>query len=167
MASRLFNPGFLHRTPLLFATVGVSTALIVPQILLQRRRYALRLDSSPSSVSPKDWSFRQYQSDAETPLLSSNGGLNPRAVRQLSAGSIIGKSGSKHAATGSGCGYESGVYVLIATCARRSDRRAWVEHVQQTSHAPLGSTYSRRANRGELRHSHRTVQADTGLREEH
>lgn len=89
MASRLLNPNLFHlRTPLLLTTLGVSTGLFVHQHT--SIRHALRLDSSPSAVSPKDWSFSQYQSDAQTPILTSGGRLNARAVRQMSAGSIFG-----------------------------------------------------------------------------
>ncbi|KAK3710603.1 hypothetical protein LTR37_010230 [Vermiconidia calcicola] len=92
MASRLFNPGLFHNPTTLFAaSFGVSAAIFGPQLLQSyRTRYALRLDSSPSSVSPKDWSFSQYQADARTPIVEKGGRLNGRAVRQLSAGSIIG-----------------------------------------------------------------------------
>ncbi|CAK4031002.1 hypothetical protein DOTSEDRAFT_132500 [Lecanosticta acicola] len=87
LASRFFGCGL--RTPLLAAGVGFSSALIFTP-LIQSYRTPLRLDSSPSSVSPRDWSFSQYQSDARVPVSNKHGGLNARAVRQLSAGSIIG-----------------------------------------------------------------------------
>ncbi|KAF2766757.1 hypothetical protein EJ03DRAFT_167907 [Teratosphaeria nubilosa] len=90
MASRLLQPSFCHglRTPLFAASLGFSGALLLHQTFQSRR--LLRLDSSPTSVSPKDWSFAQYQNDARTPITKKSGGLNPRAVRQLSAGSVIG-----------------------------------------------------------------------------
>jgi hypothetical protein len=68
--------------------VGFSTCIASP--LLQHRR-AIQLDASPASsaTSPKDWSLNQYQRDARAPVVQS-GRLNARAVRQLSAGSIIG-----------------------------------------------------------------------------
>ena len=98
MASRILNPSLFHlRTPLFAASLGVSTALFVPQLLQSyRARYAIRLDTSPSSVSPKDWSFRQYQTDAQTPIVENSGRLNARAVRQLSFGSIIGEHHKLH-----------------------------------------------------------------------
>ncbi|WPH00919.1 Hypothetical protein R9X50_00375300 [Acrodontium crateriforme] len=91
MASRLFfNPGAL-RLPLLATTVGASTCLLLPTLAQQyHHRNLLRLDSSPSSVSPKDWSFSSYQNDASAPVVNRNGGLNSRAVRQFSSGSIFG-----------------------------------------------------------------------------
>lgn len=91
MASRLLNPNLFHlRTPLLLTTLGVSTGLLLHQHT--SLRHALRLDSSPSALSPKDWSFSQYQNDAQTPILNSGGRLNARAVRQMSMGSIFGSS---------------------------------------------------------------------------
>lgn len=89
MASRILNPALFHlRTPLMGAALGFSGALLIQQTFHSRR--LLRLDSSPSSVSPKDWSFSQYQHDASTPVLQESGGLNPKAIRQLSIGSILG-----------------------------------------------------------------------------
>ncbi|RMX72712.1 hypothetical protein D0869_14336 [Hortaea werneckii] len=49
----------------------------------------VRLDSGPSSVSPKDWSFSQYQQDARTPVVNEKGGLNPRAPLTLLIGLLI------------------------------------------------------------------------------
>ncbi|EGP85105.1 unnamed protein product [Zymoseptoria tritici ST99CH_3D7] len=75
------------RTPMLFgAGIGFSTALLQT---LQAHRRPVLLDSSPSSVSPKNWSVSQYQNDAVAPV-TKNGGLNPRAIRQMTTGSIIG-----------------------------------------------------------------------------
>ena len=88
MASRILNPNLFHlRLPLFAATVGATSLVLLPQL---HSRYAIRLDSSPANVSPKDWSFSQYQQDARTPVISQGGRLNARAVRQMSAGSIIG-----------------------------------------------------------------------------
>ncbi|TKA28983.1 hypothetical protein B0A50_03395 [Salinomyces thailandicus] len=89
MASRILHPSLFHlRTPLFAAGLGVSSAVLLHQTFQSRR--LIRLDSGPSSASAKDWSFSQYQHDARTPIVSEKGGLNPRAIRQLSAGSIIG-----------------------------------------------------------------------------
>ncbi|KAK4501364.1 hypothetical protein PRZ48_007172 [Zasmidium cellare] len=85
--TRLFNCGL--RTPLFAAGLGVSSAIVFTP-LLQSYRQPIRLDSSPTNVSPKDWSFSQYATDARTPVVTSQGRFNTRAVRQLSAGSIIG-----------------------------------------------------------------------------
>ena len=93
MASRIFfNPtAFASRTPFICASLGAGALVLAPPLLqAYRQRYAIRLDSSASGVSPKDWSFSQYQHDAQTPIVKQGGGLNARAVRQLSAGSIIG-----------------------------------------------------------------------------
>jgi hypothetical protein len=94
MASRLLNPSLFHlRTPLFAAGLGISTALFLPPLLqTYRSRYAFRLDNGSGSASPKDWSFSQYQNEASTPVVNQRGGLNARAVRQLSSGSIIGQN---------------------------------------------------------------------------
>jgi hypothetical protein len=96
MASRLLNPTLFSshfRTPLFAAGLGISAAIFSSQLLhIHRQRYALRLDSSPSATSPKDWSFSQYQNEAQNPIVDKSGGLNGRAVRQMSAGSIIGNT---------------------------------------------------------------------------
>ncbi|KAF2219767.1 hypothetical protein BDZ85DRAFT_40935 [Elsinoe ampelina] len=68
------------------SALGASSILLSP--MLHRR--TLLLDSSPSSVSAKDWSYSQYQKDAKVPIFGQGGGLNPRAIRQISAGSILG-----------------------------------------------------------------------------
>lgn len=89
MASRILNPSLFHlRTPLFAACLGASTLLIAPQLMRMRR--PILLDSGSTTVSPKDWSFSQYQSDARVPVVKKDGGFNARAIRQLSAGSIAG-----------------------------------------------------------------------------
>lgn len=91
MASRILNPSlFTLRPSLIAAGLAGSSLLLLPQINSYRRAHLYRLDSSPSAVSPKDWSFSQYQHDARTPVVDSKGGLNAKAVRQMSLGSIIG-----------------------------------------------------------------------------
>ncbi|PSK56478.1 hypothetical protein B9Z65_6102 [Elsinoe australis] len=66
--------------------LGASSLLLGP---ISYRRRTL-LDTSPSPVSAKDWSYSQYQRDAKVPIFGESGGLNPRAIRQISAGSILG-----------------------------------------------------------------------------
>ncbi|KAK5112679.1 hypothetical protein LTR85_011190 [Meristemomyces frigidus] len=89
MASRLLSPSmFTLRTPMMAAGLGFSSALLLHQTFNSRR--LLRLDTAATSVTPKDWSFSQYQHDARTPVIKKDGKLNANAVRQLSAGSIIG-----------------------------------------------------------------------------
>lgn len=91
MASRLLHSSlFTARPSFVAAGLAGTSLLLLPQITSYRRAHLLRLDSSPSPVSPKDWSFSQYQHDARTPVVDSKGGLNARAVRQMSLGSIIG-----------------------------------------------------------------------------
>ncbi|KAF4548173.1 Hypothetical protein D9617_31g064090 [Elsinoe fawcettii] len=78
---------FARRPMMLGMTaLGASSLLLTPQSY----RRKLLLDSSPSSISAKDWSYSQYQRDARVPILNEGGGLNPRAIRQISAGSILG-----------------------------------------------------------------------------
>ncbi|KAK3620665.1 hypothetical protein LTR56_023256 [Elasticomyces elasticus] len=92
MAFRLLNPALFHlRTPLFAASLGISGALLIHQTFQSRR--LLRLDSTASPLSPKDWSFSQYQNDARTPVTKGDGTLNPNAIRQLSLGSILGLVG--------------------------------------------------------------------------
>ena len=87
---------FLLQRPLFgcaTAVLGLSGATY--GMLSYQRRTPLRLDSntnpiSSSSTSPKDWSFSQYQHDAQTPVVNSRGGLNAKAVRQMTLGSILG-----------------------------------------------------------------------------
>ena len=50
-----------------------------------RFKTPIRLDSSPTILSSDS-----YRSNAKTPVISSDGGMNPRAIRQISSGSIIG-----------------------------------------------------------------------------
>ncbi|PNS15604.1 inosine-5'-monophosphate dehydrogenase [Sphaceloma murrayae] len=77
------------RGPVLLGLTALgASSILLGNPLAQRRR--LMLDSSPSSVSARDWSYSQYQRDASVPVFSQGGGLNPRAIRQISAGSIIG-----------------------------------------------------------------------------
>lgn len=72
--------------PVVIATLGVSTSLLVPNLLHSyRNTHSLRLDSSPSSPT-----FSTYQSTASTPIITQGGSLNAKAVRQLSFGSITG-----------------------------------------------------------------------------
>ncbi|KAF7189227.1 hypothetical protein HII31_09380, partial [Pseudocercospora fuligena] len=77
------------RTPLLIGAATGTTLCLAPK-LLQRR--PLLLDSSPSSISAKDWSINQYSNDAQVPIVTRSGRFNVRSVRQLSAGSIIERS---------------------------------------------------------------------------
>lgn len=70
--------------------LGLGTTLLLPT--LHSRRSLLYLDSSPSTgLSAKDWSFSQYSRDAKAPVVK-KGQLNPKAVRQISTGSILGMS---------------------------------------------------------------------------
>ncbi|GAB7347734.1 hypothetical protein MBLNU459_g5286t1 [Dothideomycetes sp. NU459] len=71
--------------------LGLSSSLLLPTLHSHRSR--LLLDSSPSGVSAKDWSFSQYSRDAKAPVVKKNGALNPKAVRQISTGSILGVVG--------------------------------------------------------------------------
>lgn len=93
-----FTPGLFNhslRTPLIFggaAAFGAAGLYVAQSRFLYRQ--PIRLDSSPASISASDWSINQYQNDAQVPVVR-NGRFNVRSVRQLSAGSIIGKKGTK------------------------------------------------------------------------
>ncbi|TVY38171.1 hypothetical protein LSUB1_G002242 [Lachnellula subtilissima] len=76
MASLLLRP--LMRPQ----TLGLGLGLSVASYHAFHQR-PIRLDSSPF---PSD----SYKRDTQTPVLSRAGSLNPRAVRQISSGSIIG-----------------------------------------------------------------------------
>ncbi|TVY44337.1 hypothetical protein LOCC1_G002268 [Lachnellula occidentalis] len=76
MASLLLRP--LMRPQTLGLGLGLSVASY--HALHQR---PIRLDSSPFSA-------QSYKENAQTPVLSHGRSLNPRAVRQISSGSIIG-----------------------------------------------------------------------------
>ena len=94
MASRLLLNPFTHRLPLL-STLGASALLLSPLSPLSpfsSKRIVHHLDSGLSPVSARDWSYSQYEHDAKVPI-TRNGKLNPRAVRQISAGSILGVVG--------------------------------------------------------------------------
>ena len=157
MASRMFNPALFHlRTPLFAASLGVSAGLLVPQLLQSyKTRYALRLDSSPSSVSPKDWSFSQYQSDAHAPIIQPGGRLNGRAVRQMSAGSIIGR--------------QSKVIVksVLLTGLCRFDGRLRPICLQQAFGTAYRTAHSRCTDGRELRNSSCAVQKHAAICERH
>lgn len=96
MASTLLRPTLpTLSSPLLLTTLGVSTGLCLPHLWNNyKTRHAQRLDSSPPALSPKDWSFSQYERDAHVPVVTQRRGggtgLNARAVRQFSAGSVTG-----------------------------------------------------------------------------
>jgi hypothetical protein len=63
--------------------------------LLARQQYRsspLRMDSSPNNNNnPLSSTFSTYQRDAQTPVVNSHGGLNAKAVRQMTLGSILGE----------------------------------------------------------------------------
>ncbi|KAI9706825.1 MAG: hypothetical protein M1820_004796 [Bogoriella megaspora] len=86
MTTLLLRPALrpLTATAFLSSTFLLAYALSPPQSRL------LLCDTSPSPISPKDWSISQYQRDAQVPVVSRSGGLNARAVRQVSVGSIAG-----------------------------------------------------------------------------
>ncbi|KAF2142863.1 uncharacterized protein K452DRAFT_226078 [Aplosporella prunicola CBS 121167] len=64
-----------------------------PLLLRPQGLRPLLCDSVTSSpVSPKDWSFSQYERDARNPVVS-RGRVNPKIWRQISTGSILGLVG--------------------------------------------------------------------------
>ena len=91
----------LFQRPLLSCALGLSSGAAAYGLLShhQTRGRPLRMDSSPnnplsgssSSSNPKDWSFSQYQRDAQAPVVNNRGGLNAKAVRQMTLGSILGE----------------------------------------------------------------------------
>ena len=93
---------FLQRPLFGCATAALGLSGAAYGLIAHQRRTPLRLESSPnplgssSSTNPKDWSFSQYQNEARAPVVSSRGGLNAKAVRQMTLGSILGTSNMKH-----------------------------------------------------------------------
>ena len=89
---------FLLQRPLFgCATAALGLSGAAYSVLSYQRRNPLRLDSgsnpiSSSSSTSKDWTFSQYQNNAQTPVVTSRGGLNAKAVRQMTTGSILGTS---------------------------------------------------------------------------
>ena len=96
------NLTFLDRMSLLLSRplFGCATAVLglsgaAYSVFSYQRRNPLRLDSSSNPISSssstsKDWTFSQYQNNAQTPVVTSRGGLNAKAVRQMTTGSILG-----------------------------------------------------------------------------
>ncbi|KUJ19795.1 uncharacterized protein LY89DRAFT_641054 [Mollisia scopiformis] len=82
MASLLLRP--LLRPQAL----GLGLGLSLTTYHAVYRQQAIRLDSSPSS-SGSILSGDSYRKNAQVPVIR-NGGLNERAVRQISSGSIVG-----------------------------------------------------------------------------
>ena len=151
-----FNP---LRTPLFFASITASSALLFTPLLHHHRRPIL-CDSTPSPVSPKDWSFSQYQNDARTPIVNKGGGLNARAVRQMSAGSIIGTPLPHNKQ--SPC--RAGPRRADRVC--RPHRRPRHIALLQTARPPPRPRDRRRPDGGEVRHPPRAVQVAAAVREQ-
>lgn len=83
----------LLRRPLLspFALTSTLclTSILAYPLVTAPFRQKLRLDSLPSS-STTSRTFADYKNNAKTPLVKRDGRLNVRALRQVSAGSILG-----------------------------------------------------------------------------
>lgn len=77
--------------PVLFGLgIGLTSSVLIHSPF--RKQNLLYCDSVIGGSSPKDWSLNQYTQEARTPIVKKSGGLNPRAVRQISQGSIAGES---------------------------------------------------------------------------
>lgn len=81
MSTLLLRP--LLRPQFAFPALGLSLTLYH---LTTQRPYRLDTPSSLSSTS----GFAGYSQNAKTPVVTSKGRLNPRAVRQISLGSVTG-----------------------------------------------------------------------------
>lgn len=96
-----FHTVKLHTRPLAHLTgltLGFTTLTYTttPSAILRCDGAPMTSSSSPSSsiTSTAADSIRSYQSDAKTPVVKSGQGrLNPKAVKQISAGSICGVVG--------------------------------------------------------------------------
>ena len=144
MASRILLPS---RLPL-FVGLGASSLLLSPLSPLIQRR-VLHLDSTPVAASPKDWSFSQYERDAKTPIVKKRGGLNPKAVKQLSTGSILGLVGGLAVST-----FSKSLALLIGLMIFGVQVRGYTFGAQRMAHADeiwYGRlTVYRLLNRGEF-----------------
>lgn len=79
MASLLLRPSAL--------VVGLSfSSVLLAPLALRPRPLLLRCDASPEPLAGREWS---YTRDARTPVRS-QGRWNPQALKQVSAGSILG-----------------------------------------------------------------------------
>lgn len=82
MASLLLRPSAL--------VVGLSfSSVLLAPLALRPRPLFLRCDASPEPLAGREWS---YTRDARTPVRS-QGRWNPQALKQVSAGSILGLIG--------------------------------------------------------------------------
>jgi hypothetical protein len=85
----------LFQRPLMGCALGLSGGAAAYSLLArqQYRGTPLRMDSSPNpsnNNNPLSSTFSTYQRDAQTPVVTSHGGLNAKAVRQMTLGSILG-----------------------------------------------------------------------------
>lgn len=88
MASSFLLPR-LSRPVIYGLGIGLTSSLLIHRPFSQRN--LLFCDSAiTGAASPKDWSFNQYKNDAQTPVVKKDGRMNPRAVRQITRGSIAG-----------------------------------------------------------------------------
>ena len=85
----------LFQRPLMSCALGLSGGAAAYSLLArqQYRGSPLRMDSSPNN-NPLSSTFSTYTRDAQTPVVTSRGGLNAKAVRQMTLGSILGSSSS-------------------------------------------------------------------------
>lgn len=70
--------------------LGLTTAFAAHAIHI---RSPLRCDSSFSSSSKLPSALRTYSDEAKVPVVSRSGRPNPAALKQVSAGSLLGKFG--------------------------------------------------------------------------
>ena len=94
----------LFQRPLMGCALGLSGGAAAYGFLSrqQYRGTPLRMDSSPNPTgttnnnnnNPLSSTFSTYTRDAQTPVVTSRGGLNAKAVRQMTLGSILGSSSS-------------------------------------------------------------------------
>ncbi|CAO2649532.1 Nn.00g069170.m01.CDS01 [Neocucurbitaria sp. VM-36] len=82
-------PG-LRRGLLLSTPIILSTPLLVHQF---RHRQQIRCDGPDPLTKITNDLTRNYASEAQTPIITQSGAANPRAVRQISMGSILGVIG--------------------------------------------------------------------------
>lgn len=86
MASLLLRRPIL--SPFALTSTLCITSILAYPILTAPFRQKLRLDSFPSSSNSR--TFADYKNNAKTPVIKKDGRFNARALRQVSAGSILG-----------------------------------------------------------------------------
>ncbi|KAH7348157.1 hypothetical protein BKA66DRAFT_477419 [Pyrenochaeta sp. MPI-SDFR-AT-0127] len=91
-----YNENMAFLLPGLRGTLLLTTPLILSTPLLAhqfRHRQHIRCDGPDPLTKITNDLTRNYASEAQTPIITQSGAVNPRAIRQVSMGSILGVIG--------------------------------------------------------------------------